>query len=54
MSNNSFSQLKSSRKSLLEKLTGELTKMQSGSQQSNGPDGSSGWSQQVVWVMVLQ
>jgi len=38
MSNNSFSQLKSSRKSSLEKLTGELTKMQSGSQQSNGPD----------------
>jgi len=38
MSNNSFSQLKSSRKRTLEKLTGELTKMQSGSQQSNGPD----------------
>lgn len=38
MSNNSFSQLKSSRKKSLEKLTGELTKMQSGSQQSNGPD----------------
>jgi len=38
MSNNSFSQLKSSRKRSLEKLTGELTKMQSGSQQSNGPD----------------
>jgi len=38
MSNNSFSQLKSSRKRSLEKLTDELTKMQSGSQQSNGPD----------------
>jgi len=38
MTNTSFSQMKSARKSSLEKLTGELNKMQNGATQQFGPD----------------
>jgi len=38
MANTTFSQMKLARKSSLDKLTGELNKMQSGGAQQNGPD----------------